>query len=145
MAEEEDELDRVGIGIEVAKVAVLSVFLFVAFSKAGFPDVLWKPGEILLKGGLVALAFFAGRHFADVYKQGWRNYLLIFYGVGILTIVAWAGLGTRTENADPVYGGGDTVVDFVPSNTERSNHAVTVFLSLGIPALYGMYKRRNPY
>jgi hypothetical protein len=137
--------DKVEIVVEGIKVIALSALLVFICFDAAYPDVLWRPASFLFKGAIIGFAYFAGRHFADTHKEGWKNYLILFYAVGIITVVAWAGLGTHTEGGDPLFGGGETVVDFVPTNVERANYAVTIFLSLFIPAFYGMYKKRNPY
>lgn len=135
--------DKIEITIEIIKVVALSAFLIFACSDAEFPDVLWKPAGILFKAAIIGLSYFAGSHFSGVYKEGGKNYLLIFYGIGIITLIAWAGLGIHDEGGDFLFGDGATVVDFVPTKIERANHAITIFLSLIIPAFYGMYKKRK--
>ncbi len=57
-----------------------------------------------------------------------------------ITVLYWVGLGMHTEGADPYFGGGEIIVDFIPSLEERDDHALTIFLSLLIPAIYGVYK-----
>ena len=131
------------IGAEVVKVGALVWFLFVAFSDAALPDAIWTPVSALLKAGIVVVAYMAGRHFAKTYQEGWRNYLLAFYAAGVLALVIWARFGTHVEDADPIYGGGETVVDFAPTVAQRSNRAFTIFVTLLIPALWGMYKERK--
>lgn len=135
--------DKIETAIEVIKVGVLVAFLYVAFREASFPAAAWKPLATLLKGGLVVGAYFAGQHFATTYKEGWKNYLVVFYGIGILTLISWAGLGQHVEDADPVFGGGEVVQDFVPTAVERANHAINIFVVLLVPALIGMYRKRN--
>ncbi|MGH8522371.1 MAG: hypothetical protein ACREU9_13330 [Gammaproteobacteria bacterium] len=134
---------KIDIGVEIVKVSALAWFLFYAFNDASFPAAVWKPLTALLKAGVVVLAYLAGRHFATTYDEGWKNYLLVFYVVAVITIVSWAGLGTHTEDADPLFGGGETIIDFVPKPGERDDHAISIFLTLLIPAIYGMYKKRN--
>ena len=48
-------------------------------------------------------------------------------------------LGTHQEDADPVFGGGETVVDYVPTKEQQSRHGLFVFLCLIIPAVYGIH------
>ncbi len=135
--------NKVDVGVEIVKGCALAWFLFYAFNDASVPGVVWKPLSALLKAGIIALAYLAGRHFATTYEEGWRNYLLVFYVVGVITIASWAGLGTRTEDGDPLFVGAETVVDFIPTPGEQDDHAISIFLTLLIPALYGMYKKRN--
>ena len=52
----------------------------------------------------------------------------------------WAGYGTHTEDADPLFGGGYTVVDFTPTNKQRSDHAGTTLIPA---ALFGVYRGQN--
>jgi hypothetical protein len=132
---------KIDVGLEIVKVCALPWFLFYAFNDASFPAAVWKPLSALLKAGIVVFAYLAGRHFATTYEEGWRNYLLVFYTVGVITVVSWAGLGTHTEGADPLFGGGETFVDFIPKPGERDDHAVRIFLTLLIPALYGMHNK----
>ena len=67
----------------------------------------------------------------------------MYFGVSVLTLLGWAGYGTHTEDADPLFGGGYTVVDSTPSNKQRSDHAGTIFLSLIPAALFGVYRGQN--
>lgn len=135
--------NEIDIGIEIVKVSALAWFLYYAFNGASLPAALWKPVTALLKAGLVVLVYLAGHHFATTYEEGWKNYLLVLYGVGILTIISWAGLGTHVEDADPLFGGGETVIDFIPKPGERGDHAINIFLTLLVPTIYGVYKKRN--
>lgn len=138
-----DGKSKTEIAFELLKIFLLSWLLWVAFNDARIPDVFWKPLANLAQGGLVVFAYIMGRHFAVTYKEWWKNYLLVFYGVGILVIMLWAGYGTHVEDADPLFGGGERVIDFIPKPFERDEYAVTIFLTLLIPALYGVYKVRN--
>lgn len=45
--------------------------------------------------------------------------------------------GTHTEESDPVFGGGQTVVDFKPSTKEQVSYAITVLVFLGVPVISG--------
>jgi hypothetical protein len=134
---------KIKIIIEIIKVSLLVFFLYIAFKDANFPDAFWKPVQGLLKVGLILLAYFLGRHFATTYEEGWENYLLVLYSIGVLTLIAWAGLGSHVENADPLFGGGEEVIDFIPKPGERSDHAINIFITFLIPAIYGVYKKRK--
>jgi hypothetical protein len=131
------------IGIEVIKVLVLAGFLYFAFNDAHFPNVLWKPAIALFKAGIIVSAYLVGFWFGHSYEEPWKSYLFVFYAVGILTLLSWAGLGTSSENGDPLFGGGEIVQEFLPSHGEMDDHALTIFLSLFIPAIYGVYKSRK--
>jgi hypothetical protein len=92
------------------------------------------------KGLIIVGAFHFGRFFSAYYKHKWRNYLLIAGMVGLLSLFAWSSYGTHIEDDDPIFGGGNTIDDFEPSDEERNTHALTVFLSLLLPACCGVYK-----
>lgn len=138
------EMSKLDITIETLKVSVLVVFLLVAFKHSQFPDSLWEPLKLLLKWALLGFSYMVGTYFSDLNEEKWKTCITIFYGISILTIASWAGLGTHLENSDPLFGGGDTVVDFIPTAVERSNHAINIFFSLLIPAVIGVYRGRNP-
>jgi hypothetical protein len=134
--------NKVDVGVEIIKLCALGWFLYYAFDDASI-SALWKSVSVLLKVGFVVMAYLAGRHFATTYEEGWKNYLLVVYSVGILTVMAWVGVGTHTEDADLLFGGGEIVTDFIPKPGERDDHALSIFLTLLIPSIYGMYKERN--
>jgi hypothetical protein len=136
-------MNRLDTTIEVVKVLILSCFLYFAFNDAHFPKTLWKPAITLFKAGIIVSAYLAGFWFGKNYKEPWKSYLFVFYAVGILTLLSWAGLGTSSENGDPLFGGGEIVQEFMPSHGEMDDHALTIFLSLFIPAIYGVYKSRK--
>jgi hypothetical protein len=136
-------MNRLDTTIEVVKVLVLACFLYFAFNDAHFSKVLWTPAITLLKAGIIVSAFLGGRWFGKNYREPWKSYLFVFYAVGILTLLSWAGLGTSSENGDPLFGGGEIVQEFLPSHGEMDDHALSVFLSLFIPAIYGVYKARK--
>jgi hypothetical protein len=68
---------------------------------------------------------------------------LTFYGVTVIALMVWAGYGTHTEDADPLFGGGETVVDFVPPAVERDLIGSRIFVDLLLPALLGAYFARR--
>ena len=91
----------------------------------------------------MSAAYLFGKHFFSVYKQQWKNYLTIVGLIGGFAIVVWANYGTHVEDTDPLYGGGREVVDFEPTDKERNEHALKIFLALTIPALVGVYKGKE--
>lgn len=53
----------------------------------------------------------------------------------------WAlELGTHVEDADPLYGGGNVVQDFIPTEAQQVQHGLTVFLGTLVPALLGLHQ-----
>jgi hypothetical protein len=66
----------------------------------------------------------------------------VICALGILLFLSYflaVGLGTHTEDADPLYGGGETVVDYEVSDKERFEYGISIFLELTIPSLIGLY------
>ena len=134
---------RLDAGLELVKVGVLAFFLYAAFRAASFATAFWPPFATLLKGALVMVSYLAGRHFATTYEEGWKNYLLPLYAAGVLALISWARYGEHTEDADPIRGGGDIVVDFAPTATARADHAINIFVVLLVPSLIGVCKKRG--
>lgn len=64
----------------------------------------------------------------------------IAIGVALLfAALSWANFGTHQEDANPLHGGGTTVVDFVPSKQERNQQGLFVFIVLGTASLAGTH------
>ncbi len=130
---------------ELASLTVLVFFMYTVFRHARVSGVAWDSFFRLAQVGLVIGAYFIGRYLADHHPETWRNYLMVMYVVGAFSFFAWARYGTHVEDADPLFGGGEIVGDFVPTEVQRSNHALSIFLTYAIAARYGVYKKRNPY
>lgn len=94
-----------------------------------------------LGAGLVVIgAYYFGRYLSENNRPKWRNYLYVLVVVGFLSLAMCGSYGTHREDADPIYGGGEKVVDFNPTDKQRNEYGLKIFLSLVIPALYGVYK-----
>lgn len=72
-----------------------------------------------------------------------KPYLICIIVVTFISFGAWSRYGTHIEDADPKYGGGDVVVDFEPTDKERNEHGLTVFFTMLVPALMGVYAGRK--
>ena len=79
-------------------------------------------------------------HAADNGQSELKRYLICVVVCGIIAVIAGHQLGTHKEDEDPVLGGGETIVDYVPTADERVQHGLVVFFCLCIPALYGTYQ-----
>ncbi|THJ19198.1 MAG: hypothetical protein CAF45_016325 [Nitrospira sp. CG24E] len=135
--------DKIDISVQAVITAALVWFLYEAFHYATLPTALWHPLGGLLRAGFMVLVYLVAFRFATIFPSGWQNYLMVFYAVGILTLLSWSSLGTHVENIDPLFGGGEWVTDYIPTPEEGSNAAINLFLTLLIPAIYGVYKKRN--
>lgn len=67
----------------------------------------------------------------------------IVYGKAIaicifIALMAWGSYGTHTEGGDPMFGGGELIVDFVPTDKEKNEHGWTIFFTFLIPVILGV-------
>jgi hypothetical protein len=106
-------------------------------------DVFYGVIGFLGKALIVIVAYLAGHWVGLRDKAKWYNYVAVLGVVALISLGLWATYGTHTEDADPLFGGGETVVDFEPSDKQRNEHGLTMFFVLSIPALYGVYRRQK--
>jgi hypothetical protein len=130
--------------IEAIKIVAALFCLFFIFDNPSvnqlFHNVVfeWHWGRFLV----IAIAYLASKKLAEDllrHKPIWEYMLWVFYSATVIALVVWSGYGTHTEDADPLFGGGTTVVDFVPTEVERDLVGSRLFLDLLIPALLGAY------
>lgn len=90
---------------------------------------------------MIILAYLAARTVFGEIVRGphWQCFLYAFYGVSVFTLLAWATLGTHIEGGDPLFGGGQTVTDHVPTDIERDIAGASILLFIGLPALVGTW------
>jgi hypothetical protein len=98
---------------------------------------LWKIIPILV-------AFHIGYSWNEVQKDILPKFrLLALLGtIALFSFVLGTSLGRHTEDGDPLYGGGYTVVDFQTTENQKYEHALKMFIIFSIPALYGFYKKQ---
>lgn len=134
--------------VEAAKVCAAILFLFFAFNDLSgdllFRNLLmeWHWGRFLT----IALAYWFAKEFFQVSTQKmplWKCLLCTFYGASVITLIVWAGFGTHIEDADPLFGGGTRVVDFVPTAIERDLVGSRLFVDILLPGLFGTYLARR--
>jgi hypothetical protein len=88
---------------------------------------------------------------SDSWQSELKHYLIGIAACGFIALSSAYYLGTHKEDDDPVFGGGDVVVDYQPTDDQRLRHGFVFFFCLCIPAIYGMhdalqelrYKRRK--
>jgi len=108
-----------------------------------YSNVLYGVLEYLGKAVIVIGAFWVGRYVGTKYKPKWVNYFTVLGAIAFISLISWSTYGTHKEDADPIRGGGETVVDFEPTDKERNEHGLTIFFVLSIPALYGVRKKQQ--
>lgn len=105
--------------------------------------VFWKVLGFLGKGIFIVLAYYFGWHFSSIYKSKIKSYLLVLACTAVVSLGMWASYGTYREKVDPLFGGGKKIEVFKPTDKERNEHGLTIFISLTIPTFYGVYKRKK--
>jgi hypothetical protein len=110
-------------------------------------DVIKHAFYFLLRAYLVFGVFWLSKYLTAKSKSKLlRLYLSTVAIVGFLAWLSGDSLGTHTENADPVFGGGDEVTDFEATDSQRIKHGVSTFIIVLTPALIGVWhglKDRN--
>ena len=73
-------------------------------------------------------------------------YPFFLFWVAIVSSVTWYSYGTHKEETDPLRGGGEVIVDFVPTDKERNEYGLEMFIVLGVPAMVAIYQnyKKNP-
>jgi hypothetical protein len=56
-----------------------------------------------------------------------------------LAFLSWQAYGTPFEDPDPLYGGGEEVVDFEPTAAQRNQHGLVIFMVLAITSVVGTH------
>ncbi|UCE53442.1 MAG: hypothetical protein JSV31_30075, partial [Desulfobacterales bacterium] len=133
----QESFTRIDLVVEVFKVAVLGTALYFLFKKADWATVFYGTFGRLLQAGLIIFAYHFGKEFSNLYSPRWRNYLIIFYGAGILAVLAYAGYGTVTHEGGYV----ETIFEF--TDAERATAVAKVFFVLLMPGWYGVYKAKR--
>jgi hypothetical protein len=134
-----------------AGVAALVALLYLLEGQMPSPTHVWKLGAIgaalkyLLSFVGVFVTYLFAKSFVHVSPTPQNSlgelklYLICIGACAFLAYCLGADLGTHREDVDPVFGDGDTVVDYVPTKEQRSRYGLIVFLCLIIPAVYGIH------
>lgn len=96
---------------------------------------------ILFRVFVVYVIYSAAKHFASQAKCTKARAYLWAIGISLLlAAVSWANYGTHTENDDPLFGGGEIVTDFGPTDDQRNRHGLLIFTVLGVTSIVGTYQ-----
>lgn len=111
--------------------------------------------EALLSGtftavGYIILGSFMQYSHDEGVKAGsrvdhWASLVKAFLFCAFIALIYISFLGTHSENCDddPLYGRCDRVVDYVPSNNERTKEFTTTLLVFFIPYTYGLWSTKS--
>lgn len=106
-----------------------------------YEDLFWKIfSKIFIAVVIFWIYYVAKLFFSSTLHEKIGNYSKGLGAAFVIAIISWSSYGTHKEDADPLYGGGYTVVDFVPTKKERNEHGLFVFFITLIPIWYGTYK-----
>lgn len=90
----------------------------------------------------VTVCYKGGCIIVEQHKNRWKSCAIALGISATLALVAWSGYGTHTEDRDPLFGGGDTVVDFEPTAKQRNTHGAFVLFVTVTPMLWGVFRAR---
>ena len=76
--------------------------------------------------------YMGGKVISEQYKSKLKSYLAVFGIAALLAFFSYSDFGTHVEDEDPVFGGGQVVVDFSPTDAERLKHGVSTFVLLAV-------------
>lgn len=109
-----------------------------------FENVLFGVFGFLGKAIIVFVAYYFGKTFPGEFdKPKWLNYFRVIGITALISSVMWSSYGTHVEDADPLYGGGERIVDFEPDSQERNEYGLIIFLALSIPAIIGVINSKT--
>lgn len=95
---------------------------------------------LLFRAAVIYFIYKASREFAS--RSRCAKPKAYLYAIGIsafLAFMAAANLGTHVEDGDGL-GGGERVVDYIPTEKEKNEQAVKAFIIIGIASLVGTSK-----
>jgi hypothetical protein len=138
----------------IVVIAISTVTMAIPYLLVGrpmSPSHLWKLGIVGSTAAYifsfvgVLLTFLFGKTLVEQSRVGenWisevKAYLICVGVCGLIAVGVARALGTHQEDADPVFGGGETVVDYKPTEDQRIRHALTWFFCLCVPSICGIY------
>lgn len=95
--------------------------------------------QISLAMVVAYFGYSAGTHFFNNEKKDVQTLLFQgFLGCAVIALASAEGLGTHREDADPLRGGGEVVVDYEPSDTERQEAGSRLFVLTFVPFVLGV-------
>lgn len=108
-----------------------------------YSHILLEVWSYLGKALIVIGAYCFGHAYSAYVQRKWVACILLVMIIGLFSFYLGETLGTHIEDADPMYGGGDRVTDYEPSERTRSEYRWTMFIVLTAPAIIGVLRRKK--
>jgi len=90
---------------------------------------VYKAGAYLFMVDVAYFFYILGRILSEQLKTKLKCFLVIICVSAFLGFLSYENLGSHIEDADPVYGvDGQIIQDFEPTNTERLDSGVKLFV-----------------
>jgi hypothetical protein len=90
---------------------------------------------------VICMAFdFSKKTAADSKSSASVLYLKALFWCAVIAALAAYSMGSHYEDADPLFGGGTRVIDYVPSDQQRTERFWWLFLILISPAASGIHR-----
>ena len=103
-------------------------------------DLFWLFGQAIR----IVILYWIYKAFKDVVpsdaKAPFKAYGNVVMVAAILAFLSWNTYGTHREDADPLHGGGEVVVDFEPTSQERDRHGFFIFTVITVVGSLGVYR-----
>jgi hypothetical protein len=97
--------------------------------------------SFLFRVFVVYIVYASAKHLASESRCHKAKAYLWALGVSaFLAGMSWVNYGTDTEDADPIYGGGETVVVFEPTQDQRNRHGIFIFTVIAVSSVVGTYQ-----
>lgn len=94
---------------------------------------------------LVVGMYHLGKILLKEYKSKLKTFLVLLGISAFLAFMAWSILGTHVEDADPLFGGGDRIVDYEPTLAQKNRHGTVIFLMSFGSACAGLWSSAKDY
>jgi hypothetical protein len=110
----------------------------------GFAAGLHQAVRYFLAAGWIWIAFRFSLLLRQEYHSKTKAFVATLGASLLLAFIGWSVMGTHVEDADPVMGGGEVVVDYEPTHARRTETGTLIFFITFVPASVALLKRESP-
>jgi hypothetical protein len=107
-----------------------------------YQDVFLKVFGLFLKVWIIFAIYKVSNNLTEKSdKPAWKIYLTVLFVSLFASWLSSTYLGSyvETENADPLFGGGDRIQQYIPTIKEKYEHAIFIFTVMFITSFKGVY------